>query len=111
MNTFIQYIYLWHVYVLSAFLVAGVGSGVILSLTHKKRRSSTVIFCTLAWVFVFYPISMVGQYNRWQDNIDACQSHGDYVMLRGVCYKPVVDVYVPITTWTLNKTLSSEMKK
>ena len=110
MNTFIQYIYLWHPATLTGFLVAGIAGGMLLSLTHKKRRSSTVVWATLVWILIFYPLYMTFPYDRWQMNVNACQTHNDYHMIHGICYKPV-NGYVPVSTWTINKPLENETTK
>lgn len=99
MNDFIQYAYSWHTSSVITFLVAGVGCGLLLSIS-RKRKLMIVLFCALLWTIGIYPVSVISNYNRWQQNVESCMEHSDYHMRGGICYRPV-DGYVPVSTWVI----------
>lgn len=105
---FMQYAYSWHSGSMIAMLLVGVLSGILCSM-RRKKKSGIILLHVIVWVFMIYPALCTTSYIRYHNGVTTCAQHSEYVMIRGICYKPS-NAYVPYTTPTINKEVGEAVK-
>lgn len=105
---FLQYAYSWHSGSMIAILMVGVLSGVLSSL-RRKKKSGIILLHVIVWLFMIYPMAVAPNYLRYHTGVVTCVTHSEYVMIRGICYKPV-KAYVPYTTMEINHEVGEAVK-
>lgn len=105
---FMQYAFVWHSSQFYAMLAVGVISGLIFA-RKRKKKSGMILLNIIIWVMLIYPLMCSTNYMRYHAGVQACNTHQEYVMIRGICYAPI-DGYVPYYTQQINKEVGDAVK-
>lgn len=105
---FTQYAYSWHSGSMIIIVLVGALSGILNSM-RRKKKSGIIMLHIIVWLFVIYPVLCATSYMRYHNGITTCGQHSEYVLIRGVCYRPV-KAYVPYTTREINLEVGEAVK-